>query len=488
MLRDWVAAGAEYQQPWAFVRPVRPTLPNVKRIAWPRHDIDRFVLARIEQTELQAAPEADRYTLIRRVYLDLIGLPPSVAAADAFVANKDPQAYERIVTKLIDSDHYGERWARQWLDLARYSDTNGYEKDRPRSIWPFRDWVIKALNDDMPFDRFTVEQLAGDMLPHATDSQRIATGFHRNTMLNEEGRIDPLEFRFYAMVDRVATTGTVWMGLTTGCAQCHSHKYDPLSHTDYYRLMALLNNADEPDLVVRDPKIGAQRVVIKQQIVELEAALAEQFPPTEGDQPLADRRRHALEAKFAAWIEAQSPTAWTVLRPSRLETNLPKLETLVDGSIYSSGDITKRDVFTLSFPLVGLAAPITALRLEVLPDDRLPAGGPGRAFYEGRKGVFSSVKLLPRSAVKPLNSIPVRTVSGRSALAAATLTRKMSSTVTDRLVGRLRGGKVNRISWCCDLRNRSMPTVNSRSRWFSSDTLPPVWGVFDFPRPADPAI
>ena len=401
LLHDWVAAGAEYQEHWAFVRPTRPAPPDVKRVAWPRNDIDQFVLARIEEAELQAAPEADRYTLIRRLYLDLIGLPPSIAEADAFVADKDPRAYERLVTKLIDSDHYGERWARQWLDLARYSDTNGYEKDRTRSIWPFRDWVIKALNDDMPYDRFTIEQLAGDMLPHATDSQRIATGFHRNTMLNEEGGIDPLEFRFYAMVDRVATTGTVWMGLTAGCAQCHSHKYDPLSQTDYYRLMALLNNADEPDLVVRDPTIVARREVTKQKIVELEAALAEQFPPTEGDQPLADRRRQALETKFSAWIEAQSPTAWTVLRPSRMETNLPKLEILTDGSIYSSGDITKRDIFALSFPLVGLAAPVTALRLEVLPDARLPAGGPGRAFYEGRKGDFFLSEVVATAGDQP---------------------------------------------------------------------------------------
>jgi hypothetical protein len=401
LLRDWIAAGAEYQKHWAFVRPTRPTPPNVKRMAWLRNDIDRFVLARIEQAGLQVATEADRYTLIRRLYLDLIGLPPSVADADAFVADKDPQAYERIVSKLLDSDHYGERWARQWLDLARYSDTNGYEKDRPRSIWPFRDWVIKALNDDMPFDRFTVEQLAGDMLPHATNSQRIATGFHRNTMLNEEGGIDPLEFRFYAMVDRVATTGTVWMGLTTGCAQCHTHKYDPLSHTDYYRLMALLNNADEPDLSVHDATIGAQREAIERKIAELETTLVDQFPPAAGDQPLADRRRQALEEKFAAWIEIQSPTTWTVLRPGHLETNLPKLEVLKDGSIFSSGDITKRDVFTLSFPLVDLEASLTALRLEVLADDRLPAGGPGRAFYEGRKGDFFLSEVIASTGDQP---------------------------------------------------------------------------------------
>lgn len=401
LLRDWVAAGAEYQQHWAFVRPTRPVPPDVKWKDWPRHEIDQFVAAGIEQADLQPAPEADRFTLIRRLYLDLIGLPPSVAEVDAFIADKDPQAYERVVTTLLDSAHYGERWARHWLDLARYSDTNGYEKDRPRSIWPYRDWVIKALNDDMPFDQFTIEQLAGDMLPGATENQRIATGFHRNTMLNEEGGIDPLEYRFYAMVDRVATTGTVWLGLTTGCAQCHSHKYDPLSHTDYYRLMALLNNADEPDLVVRDPVIAAKRASVARNIAALEAALAEQFPPLEGDLPLAERRRKSLETRFSAWIAAQTPTAWTVLRPSRLASNLPKLETLADGSIFSSGDITKRDVFTLAFPLEGLTAPVTALRLEVLPDERLPAGGPGRSYYEGRQGDFFLSEVIAQANGQP---------------------------------------------------------------------------------------
>ncbi len=388
LLRDWVDSGAVYERHWAFVPPTRPDPPPVALGSWPRNAIDHFVLARIEQAGRQPTAEADRYTLIRRLYLDLIGLPPTIAEADAFVADRTPEAYERVVDRLLDASHYGERWARQWLDLARYSDTNGYEKDRPRSIWPYRDWVIQALNDDMPFDRFTIEQLAGDMLPNATEAQRVATGFHRNTMLNEEGGIDPLEFRYYAMVDRVATTGTVWMGLTTGCAQCHSHKYDPLSHTDYYRLMALLNNADEPDFIVRDPAIAARRAAIQEQIASLEAGLPDQFPAGKGDGPIQERRRAALEEKFTAWVAAQSPTRWTVVRPATLESNLPKLEVLPDGSVFSSGDITKRDVFTLTFPGDAAAAPVTALRLEVLPDDRLPAGGPGRAYYEGRKGDF----------------------------------------------------------------------------------------------------
>ena len=191
--------------------------------------------------------------------LDLIGLPPTPEEVDAFLQDDSPDAYEKLVDRLLASPHYGERWARRWLDLARYADTNGYEKDRPRSIWPYRDWVIQALNADMPFDRFTIEQLAGDMLPGATPSQKIATGFHRNTMLNEEGGIDPLEFRFYAMTDRVATTATVWLGLTLGCAQCHTHKFDPIPHREYYQFMAFLNNADEPEIEVPTPEITRRR-------------------------------------------------------------------------------------------------------------------------------------------------------------------------------------------------------------------------------------
>ena len=209
----------------------------------------------------------------------MIGLPPTPAEADAFAKSKDPKAYEKLVDKLLKSKRYGERWARPWLDLARYADTNGYEKDRPRSIWPYRDWVIKAINDDLPYDRFSIEQLAGDMLPQASESNRIATGFHRNTMLNEEGGIDPLEYRYYAMVDRVATTGTVWMGLTVGCCQCHAHKYDPLTQTDYYQLMALMNNADEPDLPVRNSVAALRRREIEAQIAKLQRELPSHFQP-----------------------------------------------------------------------------------------------------------------------------------------------------------------------------------------------------------------
>jgi len=388
--RKWIEAGAPYAKHWAFVQPEKPQLPEVADKSWPQGPIDRFVLARLEKEGLQPSPPADKYALVRRVYLDLIGLPPTPAEADAFVNDQDPAAYQKLVERLLASKHYGERWAREWLDLARYADTNGYEKDRPRSIWPYRDWVIRAINNDMPFDQFTIEQLAGDMLPEASESQKIATGFHRNTMLNEEGGIDPLEYRFYSMVDRVATTGTVWLGLTVGCAQCHTHKYDPITHTDYYSFMALMNNADEPDLRIQSPDIVRRREEITSQIEKRTAELASQFPPAAGEGDLEARRLANLQSQRSAWLETarQEAAAWQTLRATGLESNLPKLESLPDDSILSTGDITKRDVFSLTYAIDESQLPLTALRLEAMAAPRLPAGGPGRAYYEGREGDF----------------------------------------------------------------------------------------------------
>ncbi len=228
------------------------------------------------------------------------------------------------------------------------------------------------------------------MLPDPTPDQLIATGFHRNTMLNEEGGIDPLEYRYLAMVDRVATTGTVWLGLTTGCAQCHTHKYDPVSHTDYFRLLALLNNADEPDFRIPDPPKQSLIEKTKSTIAQLESELKSQFPPADGDGPLEQRRRANFEREFETWVKQSRDRCsnWNVIRPTELKTNLPKLDVLEDGSIFSSGDITKRDVYELTFDLPASDLPVHAIRLEAIPDDRLPDRGPGRTYYEGRKGDF----------------------------------------------------------------------------------------------------
>jgi hypothetical protein len=252
ILRRWIAEGAEYQPHWSFVAPKKAPVPAN---ALP---IDSFIQATLKENGLTPSPVADAPTLIRRVSLDLTGLPPTPAEVDAFVkdAAKDPEAaYKKLVERLLSSPHYGERWGRWWLDQARYADSNGYSIDAPRQIWKFRDWVIDAMNADMPFDQFTLEQLAGDLLPKATVSQKIATGFHRNTQINEEGGIDKEQFRIDSVFDRVATTGTVWLGLSIGCAQCHDHKFDPIEQKEYYRLFAFLNNQAEPTLKVFDPKV-----------------------------------------------------------------------------------------------------------------------------------------------------------------------------------------------------------------------------------------
>jgi hypothetical protein len=381
ILRRWIAQGAGYQPHWAFVAPKIAPVPPLRQAKWVRNPIDAYVLARLEKAGLKPNKEADRYTLIRRVSLDLIGIPPTPEEVDAFVKDTSPNAYEKAVDRLLTSPHFGERWARKWLDLARYADTNGYEKDRPRSVWPYRDWVIHALNQDMPFDQFTIQQLAGDMLPNTGTEQKVATGFHRNTMLNEEGGIDPLEYRFYAMTDRVATTGTTWLGLTVGCAQCHTHKYDPITQKEYYRMMAFIDNADELEMPVPKPDLTQKRQEIEQKVQAREAQLAEKFPSADG---LSSPQN--LDRKLREWVKQQEAkaTRWITLTPTKAKSNLPLLTILPDKSVTSSGDQTKRDVYETTFApnLKG----ITAIRLEVLPDPNLPQNGPGRVYYEGPHG------------------------------------------------------------------------------------------------------
>jgi len=299
LLKRWIAAGASIpandvvkpagSQHWAFQQPVLRPLPAVRNAAWPAGPIDARILARLEQKGLATSPEAERPTLLRRVALDLVGLPPSPDEVDAFVADHSPDAYERLVDRLLASPHYGERWGRHWLDLARYADSNGYTRDFGRQIWKYREWVIDAINRGQPFDEFTIEQLAGDMLPEATQEQLVATGFHRNTLINEEGGTDQEQFRVEAVVDRVNTTGSVFLGLTVGCARCHSHKYDPLSHVEYYQLFALLNQCDEPAIEVPSRlQVEAGELVrrdaIRAQIKQLEDELEKQRPELEAKQ------------------------------------------------------------------------------------------------------------------------------------------------------------------------------------------------------------
>jgi hypothetical protein len=292
LLGKWIDQGARWDAHWAYVPPKRPRLPAVADCGWPRNAIDFFVLARLEREGLRPSVEADRATLLRRATFDLTGLPPTPAEIDAFVNDPGPQAYEKVVDRLLASSHYGERMAQHWLDLARYADTNGYRLDNHRDMWVWRDWVIRAFNKNQPFDQFTVEQLAGDLLPRPTLEQRIATGFHRNTMVNFGNGSDPKEYLHKAVTDRAATTASVWLGTTLACAQCHDHKYDPFTQKDYYRLYAFFNNVPEkgldgeranpvPTLLVPSPaqarqlgEIRKERARVERQIREGRASLS----------------------------------------------------------------------------------------------------------------------------------------------------------------------------------------------------------------------
>lgn len=286
LLTRWVKAGAAYSPHWAFVAPVRPELPAVKNEAWVRNPIDRFVLAKLEAENLSPSPEADRATLIKRLSIDLVGLPPTPAEVDAFVNDANPQAYENLVNRLMESPHYGERQALPWLDAARYADSNGFQQDGDTWQWMWRDWVVRALNADLPFDQFTIWQLAGDLLPDATDDQKIASGFNRNHLLNGEGGAIPEEQRFVILFDRMDTTSTTWMALTMACAQCHDHKYDPITMRDYYSLMDAFNRVPEtgtPQRLSTRIRVGAPYLELpseenKKRVAEFEAQIAAAEP------------------------------------------------------------------------------------------------------------------------------------------------------------------------------------------------------------------
>ncbi len=299
LLDRWIKEGAEYRPHWAFMAPVRPTAPAVQQADWPRNAVDQFVLAKIEAAGLKPSPEADRATLIRRLHADLVGLPPTPEEVDAFVADPRPEAYDVLVDRLLASPHYGERMALQWLDAARYADSNGFQQDGDTWQWMWRDWVVKALNADMPFDRFSIEQIAGDLLPNATVEQKIASGFNRNHLLNGEGGAIAEEQRFNTLFDRVDTTSTTWLGLTMACAQCHDHKYDPMTRTDYYSLLDAFNRVPESGTPTRfSSRIRAAPPVLelpteenKKRLTELEAAM----------KAVEAESKPVLEAVYDAW-------------------------------------------------------------------------------------------------------------------------------------------------------------------------------------------
>ncbi|MES2660711.1 MAG: PSD1 and planctomycete cytochrome C domain-containing protein [Verrucomicrobiota bacterium] len=362
VLEQWVVQGADYHPHWAFVAPKKPA----------GNSIDEIIGKKLAAENFKPSPEAGKYQLIRRVTLDLIGLLPTPEEAEAFVNDASPDAYEKIVDRLLSSPHYGERWARRWLDLARYADTNGYEKDRERQIWPWRDWVIRSLNADMPFDEFTVKQLAGDMLPAATADDITATGFHRNSMLNEEGGADPLEYRYHAMTDRVATTGTTWLGLTVGCAQCHTHKYDPILHTEYFGMMAFLNNADDIHQDLTDPNSQETPADRARKVEALIASLPGKWP-----------------------IEKHTEAKWSIPPLSAVTTASGESATIRDGTAVFASSGPEKDSYQVF--LKANANGIDRLRLETLADPAIPSGGPGRAgngnFVLSEIEIFTRPKL-----------------------------------------------------------------------------------------------
>jgi hypothetical protein len=390
---------------WAFRPLSRPAPPpvagdEVGAGGWDKNAVDRFVLARLAAAGLAPAPEADRATLLRRVTLDLTGLPPAPAELDAFAADTRPDAYERVVDRLLASPHFGERWAVPWLDGARYADSNGFEKDGRRSIWPWRDWVVRALNDDLPFDRFVALQLAGDGLPGAGLDGRIATGFLRNTPFNEEGGVDQGEAGWERKVDRVATTATLLLGLTLGCAQCHDHKHDPFTQRDFYGLLAFFEDAGERTLELPTPAQARRLAALRTERAALARTLATWTPA------LGEGQRR-WEQELAALERAYVPLS----RPAATSSAGAPLVVEGDGAVLvASGPAARaRDEQRLG-GRTALAA-VTAVRLAALPDARLPGGGPGR----GRDGQFFlegiSLHAAPAAdPAAPLVPVPLRAV------------------------------------------------------------------------------
>lgn len=406
-LRAWIDQGATWpetseaksarsqapaNQHWSFQAPKRVNPPSVARQDWIRNPIDRFILAKLESLKIQPSPEADRATLLRRVSLDLTGLPPTLEETEKFVHDEGADAYEQLVDRLLASPHYGEQWARHWLDLARFADSDGYEKDfyRPHA-WRWRDWVIDSLNRDQPFDEFTRDQIAGDLLPNATVEERVATGFHRNTLLNREGGVDIEEDRCKAVVDRVSTVGAAWLGLTVGCAECHSHKYDPISQKEFYQLYAFFNSTEDRD--IRAP-LASERNRVREEESELTAAkrryVAQEVPELEG-------WANKVAALRDVWF---SPKQEDYELPTFGANNGANLYPQEDGSFLVTGMVESKTHYIMM--LNTHVTNITGIRVEAMTDEMLPKMGPGWAV----NGNFVLTELYVESAsLKNVNAL-----------------------------------------------------------------------------------
>lgn len=376
LLKKWIEAGAPYEEHWAFL-PLReakpPAVSDMSRI---RNPIDQFIIERLQREGLQPSPEADRAVLMRRAYLDLVGLLPTPAEAKSFLADASPDAYEKLVDRLLASPHHGERWGRHWLDQARYADSNGYSIDAEREMWPYRDWVIQALNDDMPFDQFTIEQIAGDLLPKPSKSQLVATAFHRNTLINQEGGTDREQFRVESAMDRVNTTGAVWLGLTVGCAQCHTHKFDPITHREYYELFAFFNSTTD----VNDR--GATVSVVRGEMFGTPISLPPEPPPPSSAELAKKRSQWEVQtlAKLeqATFVQSVESLQWSPVEYVDFGTESnASFRRLPDNSLLSDGRGSFNDTYRIK--AVSELEKIAAVRLRVIADESLPMMGPGRA-------------------------------------------------------------------------------------------------------------
>ena len=372
LIRRWIEQGAPYAEHWSFIAPQRTPLPAEYDARWSQNGIDPWISARLQTLGLKPNPAADKHSLVRRLSLDLRGLPPSPAEVAAFVEDTRPDAYERLVDRFLADPAYGERWGRVWLDLARYADSKGLGSDPLRTIWRYRDWVIDSFNSNLPFHEFTLDQLAGDLRPESSVEQKVATAFHRNTLTNTEGGTDDEEYRVAAVKDRADTTLQVWMGLTIGCAKCHSHKFDPISQTEYYQFYGIFNQTADSDKGDEYPTLAAPTPDVERRFQEIEAQIARLKQQLDTPTPALDQEQRAWEADLG-----QSPE-WTVLREVEAKSSGEATFTRQDdASLLVGGNHPGQDTYTVTakVPLGG----ITGLRLETIPDPNLPAQGAGRA-------------------------------------------------------------------------------------------------------------
>ena len=383
LIKQWINEGANYGEHWAFVVPKSNSVPDVNNSKWVRTPIDAFVLSRLESNNITPSPQASKEVLIRRLTLDLIGLPPTLKEVDDFLRDDSPQAYEKVVDRLLASNQYGERMAMQWLDYARFADSNGFQTDSSRSMWPWRDWVINAYNANMPFNQFTIEQIAGDMLPNATKSQIIATGFNRNHRLNGEGGLIAEEWRIENVIDRVDTTSQTWLGLTLACARCHDHKYDPISQKEFYQFFAFFNNLPEsgtlagnqtggntePVEEIESPSQNAESLKIQLAIKEQEALI---LKLDEKVDPMIKEWEPVFKEKVNS-----AGNVWTPLNPTTVKSEGgAKFSKLTDGSYLASGKNPTNDVYTITSNVS--KGSFSAILLECFPDPSLPNQSLGR--------------------------------------------------------------------------------------------------------------